>query len=215
MYNLEQINDSNINVESDDFLSIKSDSNLTPITKNKFSKDNKSVNNKCIGPCFPANKYLYHPMTFDIYKSFDISICPIKPNLQPDGIHSIMKCTLDDENKDYIDYNPFIENIQIASTHKIFLSQIYKLYNYNEILIFLKNDFLTLPLYSQRRLLNSIYLIYNDIITLDIFIDNLTLVYNNINNTDINNKFIKKIIIKLLKKKNKNINIFNFLEKNI
>lgn len=207
MYNLDQIDNTNAILKSDNFLNVESDSEPLPNLKNKLIDNKKYKNSNCIGPCFPPNKYLYHPVTFDIYKSYEFPICPLNPE-------GITFCTLDNDDNDYVNYNPFIENIQIAATHESFLNQIYKLSNHNDIIIFLKNEISVLPLYSQQRLLNTIYIAYNDIATLDIFINNVVSVYNNINNSNISRNIINKLIIKSFKKNKKN-NIFNYLEKNI
>jgi hypothetical protein len=95
---------------------------------------------------------------------------------------------------------------QIATSPNLFLKQIYNLNNYGDVLLFLKNDIINLPIYSQERLLKIIFNVYRDNNNFpdNNYVNCLSNILNNIYNIQINENKIYKKIIKI--KNNENIN---------
>jgi hypothetical protein len=115
---------------------------------------------KCIGPCYPANMLYYHPLTLQAIKSKSIS-CPIKQQKIGNKIKIKDKCTLNPDY-DFSNYDMFADIVQIATSDKLFLEQIYNIKNIYDVELFINNNIKQLPLLSQKRILNSIYKVYRD-----------------------------------------------------
>jgi hypothetical protein len=56
----------------------------------------------------------------------------------------------------------FADIVQIATSDKLFLEQIYNIKNIYDVELFINNNIKQLPLLSQKRILNSIYKVYRD-----------------------------------------------------
>jgi hypothetical protein len=115
---------------------------------------------KCIGPCYPANKLYYHPLTLQAIKN-NTSTCATQLYKIDNNIKIHDKCILN-ENYNYDNYDLFSDVIQIAMSDNIFLEQIYNIKNIVNVELFLDNDIKQLPILSQKRILNSIYRVYRD-----------------------------------------------------
>lgn len=186
LYNL--FNDGNINIIPSRELMINKNSKTNKSKKNsKTTRSNKSnkykkkkitlkrelgnliTNNnqftdkekyKCIGPCYPANTMYYHPISLQGIKN-NFSSCPIK-SVKIDGKQKIYEnCSINNEFN-YNDYDIFADIFQLASTEKLFLEQIYNIYNINDANLFIKNNLNELPTFSQKRIIESIYKVYRD-----------------------------------------------------
>jgi hypothetical protein len=70
------------------------------------------------------------------------------------------KCSNEDINNNYASFDIFSDTVLIASNDDMFLSQIYELDNINDVVNYLSNEFDELPIYTQRRLLKSIFNVY-------------------------------------------------------
>ena len=120
----------------------------------------KSVNNlDCLGPCYPPNTIYYHPIYFtpQIFNDFT---CPITRIL--DKNKDIDRCKEEDVSNDYKDFDIFEPIVHIANTPKTFLEQIYNINIIQDVIQFLEDSIDELPIYSQKRLLESIYETYID-----------------------------------------------------
>ena len=142
-----------------------------PITNNSNNSNNSNTNKiksiegyECIGPCYPPNTYFYNPSNLALISN-PYPSCPIKEQLitNPDGsVYQKLsaKCNEEDINKGETYFDIFSDNVQIATSSSNFLSDIYNLSNIADTVRFLTNEFDNLPIYSQRRLLNAVYLTY-------------------------------------------------------
>lgn len=118
----------------------------------------------CIGPCYPSNTIFYNPSNLGLVIN-PYPSCPIKEQkiINPDNTTYTKisaKCDENDINKGHLYFDIFSDTIQIATSSDNFLSEIYNLNNITDNVRFLSNEFDTLPIYSQRRLLNAIYYTY-------------------------------------------------------
>ena len=170
--------------------------------------------NKCIGPCFPKKNLYYNPITLQPIIEKNNSTCPIEPFVKDDELISHKKC--DEPSENYKNYDMFNEFSKIASTPKHFLLQIYNIDNYNTMTHFIKNDIEFLPLYTQKRIINAIFLAYktNTEFPHSLYIKNFVELFKKIYNINLNfNKTTKKIS---KYKNNDNIDdIFNYVKSKI
>jgi hypothetical protein len=121
-------------------------------------------NNKCLGPCYPS-KYIYkHPLFLQEYINLDKNTCPIKYNSE---VNLDSKFLINDEcatvTKNYDKYNPYKNdyiNYSLAYNNDAYLKQIYNINNIADAKKYLELNIETLPLLSQKRILNSIYNVY-------------------------------------------------------
>ena len=166
--------------------------------KNKFisNKYNDEINNniqiksingfECIGPCYPPNVVFYNPITLIGIKSSQPT-CPIKSqtiinkNNKKEKILAD-KCNIENIDKNYMSFDIFNDTVRIATTDYMFLNQIYNITNINDVVNFISNSFDVLPIYTQRRLLNSIFITYYKYIEFPkkIFIQKLSFILENI-----------------------------------
>ena len=114
-------------------------------------------NNKCISPCYPENYLYYNPLTLDAIIANKKS-CAIEPNNE-NNYKIADKCNKIDKN--YKKFNIFENDYKMADNDESFLRQIYEINNLNELHDYLLNKINKLPIYSQKRLLNSIFRVYN------------------------------------------------------
>jgi len=155
MNNIKKKNNStknNISITNNNLL--KNDDN---VKKNYEKKFPVSINNfNCIGPCYPPNTIFYNPITLNAAVSNVDSLCPIQSKEQFDI------CNINDVSPDFKKFDIFEDIIQIGSTNELFLKQLYKIYNYTDAINFFNDDIDNLPIYSQKRILNSIYYSYKN-----------------------------------------------------
>jgi hypothetical protein len=177
---------------------------------NKINNEgNDKKQNKCIAPCYPKKTLYYNPLILQPTIR-DHSSCPVEPYMDDDKMVAFKKCDKPSEN--YMNYDMFNEFVNIANTPKTFLEQIYNIDNYQNTISFLKNEQDFLPLYTQQRILNAIFLSYklnsdfpNKIYILK-FIEIFKKIYDiNLNKSKITNKIIK------YKNNNDIKNIFNHI----
>lgn len=115
----------------------------------------------CLGPCYPPNTVFYHPLYFKALKTKEY-VCPIKRRTDPNGeVIFADKCDPKDVTNDYQDFDIFEDIVQIANTPKSFLQQIYNIKSIEDVFKFLNDPIEELPVYSQKRILNCIYITFN------------------------------------------------------
>jgi hypothetical protein len=162
-----------------------------------------SINNKkCLGPCFPP-KYIYkHPQILNELMDIDKNTCPIKfeEKINKD------ECAI--VTKDYDKYNPYETdyiNYSIAFNDNAYLKQIYNINNINDVKNYLQFNIETLPLLSQKRILNCIYNAYlnNDLFPNKIYINLVKNILKKIFEIEIPST---KIYKQIMKNKNNNKN---------
>jgi len=160
-------------------------------------------NNKCIGPCYPENYLYYNPLTLDAIIANKKS-CAIEPNNE-NNYKIVDECNKIDKN--YKEFNIFENDYKIAYNDDTFLRQIYEINNLNELHDYLLNKINKLPIYSQKRLLNSIFRVYNKYndFPIDLFINKCQIILKQIYNKNLNLNKISKIIKKNINIKNKDI----------
>jgi hypothetical protein len=156
-------------------------------------------NNKCLGPCYPP-KYIYkHPLFLKEYINLDKNTCPIKYNQQ----------TINDEcavvTKDYNNHNPYETdyiNYSFAYNDDVYLKQIYNINNFANVKKYLELNIETLPLLSQKRILNCIYNQYlnNDLFPNKKYINLVKNILEKIFEIEISSTKIYKQIMKNKKK---------------
>lgn len=179
--------------------------------KNKsISKSNKSnIYNlpisidgyDCLGPCYPPNTVFYHPLYFATFKTKDY-VCPIKKTVNKNGEKILTDyCDPKDANNDYQDFDIFEDIVQIANTPKSFLQQIYNIKTVEDIYRFLNDSIEELPIYTQKRILNCMYLTYyrNENFPKELFCEKVQKVIKNIYDLNIP---IEKISNKIFSDKN-------------
>ena len=166
---------------------------------NNSSNNNELIqeeNHKCIGPCYPANMTFYHPFSLRPIKN-NFSSCPTKSTKVDNIIKYYDKCVVN-ENFDYVNYDIFADIFDLALNDKLFLEQIYKIKNMNDVILFLDNEINELPILSQYRIYNSIYKVYrdDDIFPNNKFIEGIQNILKSKFNLDSNTKKILNIIMK-------------------
>lgn len=166
---------------------------------------------KCIGPCYPSKTLFYNPLNLVGYYALNDPLCPIKKVFNEEIKEHIFvdRCNIEDITPDYKNYDIFDDSVQIASTDKLFLFQIYNITNINEVQTFISDTLDSLPSYSQKRLLNSLFQSYKNYEEFPnmIFSKKISHILKEIYHLDIDVKKINKKIIEL-KKKYEYINIF-------
>ncbi len=177
--------------------------------ENKENKEKTLENNKCIGPCYPENFLYYNPLTLQPIIQ-PMPTCGIMPSDKKSEFDIFKKCDLVTGN--YNNYDLFNEFDKIASSPINFLSQIYEIKNYTDVINFIKNDINNLPLYTQRRILNAVYVAYKNAIEFPdpLFITCFINVFKKLYNINLNNNNITKKIIKY-KNKTDVMDIFKFV----
>lgn len=157
-------------------------------------KNNKNKNeqiiytekgDKCISPCFPPNTLFYNPKNLSSIIESEPS-CAIKPytEITKDIETSFYygKCNIDDINDDYKNFHIFNDKIDIFHNDNSFLENIYDISDLYNLKIFLNDLIDDLPIYTQRRLLKSIFNVYYDFADFPrkIFIEKVKFVLENI-----------------------------------
>lgn len=183
---------------------------------NKFNNDDTVITQKgykCIGPCYPANTLYYNPLgLIGVISSYPS--CPIKKVMDKEYNNYIYadKCDAKDITPDYQNYDIFDDSVKIASTHNLFLSQIYNINDLQDVVKFLNDTIDSLPIYSQKRLLNSIFINYYKFneFPLKLFIDKSINIFKSIYLIKIDYDKIYKNILKLNNKDLYN-DIFSYL----
>jgi hypothetical protein len=193
-----------------------SNQNTDKINSN-INKQIKSVNNlNCIGPCYPPGIVFYNPLTMSSQVNYKNPSCPIKPKIitvdDKKIIREVDTCKSEDINNNYAEFDIFNDFFQIAVNDNMFLSQIYNINNIKDTVHFITNNFDSLPIYSQKRLLISIFEVYYKYIEFPkkIFIEKLKNVLEVI--FQIKNIQEKKIILELDKINKLNINLYEYFE---
>jgi len=186
----------------------------------KTFKQIKSVKGyDCIGPCYPANVVFYNPLNLVAIKS-KLPSCPIKKkeilnNNKKEIIYADI-CYPNDINYEHKYFDIFTDSINLAANDDIFLNQLYDIKNITDIVYFLSNSIDTLPIYTQRRILNSIFITYYKYIEFPkkLFTTKLIFILENIYKI---NNLNEKNIIPILDLINKNsFNLYEYFlnEKN-
>ena len=189
--------------------------NKTNKSKNNLKKNNKTIVNEhnfsniitsngynCIGPCYPANTVYYNPFTLTAIKA-QFPTCPIKKeeiDIEGEKVKIFAdKCNISDINEEYMNFDIFDDTVQIANSSDNFLKQIYEIYNISDVVIFLNDSIDIMPIYSQKRILESIFDVYYKYIEFpkQFFSDKINKVLVEIYNI---NKISSKDIIKELNK---------------
>jgi hypothetical protein len=156
-------------------------------------------NNKCLGPCYPS-KYIYkHPIILKEIIDMNKNTCPIKNE------QKMVKDECNVITKDYDKYNPYETNYinySIAYNDDAYLKQIYNINNIADVKKFLELNIETLPLLSQKRILNCIYNAYlhDELFPNKIYINLIRKILKKIFELDISSTKIYKQIMKNKKK---------------
>lgn len=172
--------------------------NTTKILNNSPYKNElfQVENSRCLGPCYPANTTYYHPLTLQSINN-KFSSCPTK-SIKVNGQTQIFDECIVNDNFDYKSYDIFADIFDLASTDNLFLEQIYKIKNINDVILFLDNEINELPILSQKRIINSIYKVYrdDDIFPNNKYIECLQNILNSRFNLNVSSKKILNIIMK-------------------
>lgn len=203
---------------------LKNKNKSIPNSNSRFNQDSeqvklnnhqqiKSKNNfNCIGPCYPPGIVFYNPLEMTSHINNDEPMCPIFPIFYNNMHKTNDICNKDDINNNYAEFDIFNDFFQIASNHYTFLSQIYNINNITDTVHFITNNFDVLPIYSQKRLLNSIFEVYYIYIEFPkkIFVEKLKNVLKEI--YDIKIYKDEKIISDLDKLKKLNIDLYQYFQ---
>lgn len=163
--------------------------------KNKLKK---LENNLCVGPCYPANYLYYNPINFEPVNNKYPS-CPTKLITDPETNDIISSVKCDNVSKNYNEHNIFDETIFFCSNNNDFLSDIYEISDLKESVNFLNDEIDRLPYYSQKRVLNSIFLVYGKYneFPIKIFGDKVNNIIKGIYKIEIKPELLYKKIINL------------------
>lgn len=183
---------------------------MNTFKNNKYNFPISEGNHRCIGPCYPPNTLYYHPIFIRplINKSF--ATCPInKTTINNEGKTIDLyadECNKNNITEKFNDFNIFDNLFEIASTFENFLSQLYWINNINDVNLFLNDKIDEKTIYSQKRILNSIFQIYFlDInLALELFISKVKIVLKKIYDLDLSNDKIKKNLFNIKKKEKYN-----------
>ncbi len=189
--------------------------------KNKFIP--KSSNNKlplsdkgyqCIGPCYPPNTIFYHPINLGAILLENEKVCPVDvyDNVSKNKIF-FDKCEKTEVTENYRDFDIFDDTIQIATTNQQFLRQIYSINTIEDVDIFLTDSIDNLPIYTRRRILNSIYWVWLNNINfpINVFVKKVSDVLKEIYSINLESSKIKKKLIENINKSKYN-NIFEYFK---
>ncbi len=143
------------------------------MTENKYPISMDDI--PCIGPCYPAGKYIFHPLDFT-YVTGDVPFCPTNKHnvLDKNGqtvVKNLSKCHPKDilHEKD-IDTNDILTPY-IVFNPKLFLSGFYNLNTTEEILEWLKKNSY-LPLNTKLRIIECTFISFGELYIIDnIFVD--------------------------------------------
>lgn len=189
------------------------------LDNNNFSNNNIfnfpiSINgHQCIGPCYPPNNLFYHPIYLTSLMELEEPICPtFKYFNDKEGTYDkIDQCRPEDITENFEKFELFEDTFQFASNEKFFLSQIYDINNLNGATEFLEESLELLPVYSQKRILNCIYSVWNGNknFPTDLFCTKIKYLLKTIYHIDLS---IEKIKNKIIDSKIYN-DIFDYFEK--
>jgi hypothetical protein len=171
--------------------------NFISVDENKKNRENKEIKaNECIGPCYPANYLFYNPLSFEPIIN-EYNSCPTKVIYKKDTNEYISSIKCDTISKKYESHDIFDETIFFCSSDYNFLKDVYEIYNLKDAVNYLNDEIDKLPYYSQKRILNSIFIVYgkyNDF-PIKFFGDKVSIVIKVIYDKDIEqDKLYKKII---------------------
>lgn len=177
--------------------------------KNKSISKSKKLNiydlpiskngNECLAPCYPPNTLFYHPLSLKSFIFENQNTCPINKTINSDDeVIFAEECDSKDVTNDYKNFNIFEDMVQIANTPKAFLAQIYNIKLVEDVLRFLNDSIDELPIYSQKRILNCMYLTFNknENFPKELFSEKIKNIIKNIYKLNISvEKIVKKIFV--------------------
>ena len=140
---------------------LKNNKSISKIDNNsKTIYSNKGY--KCIGPCYPENTIFYNPLGL-IASISNYPSCPINKEYDKENDNYIYadECNKKDVNYDFMNYDIFDESVKICIDKNHFLIEVYNIKNLKESINFLNDSLYTLPIYSQKRILDCIYATYS------------------------------------------------------
>ncbi len=179
--------------------------------KNSSNNEINDKNNDCIGPCYPPNTLYYHPTHLVAVYDDEDNTCPIMRDVESGLIDYTKKCNIDEVQ----DINDKILFISFSKNSFSFLKDIYDIKNFDDVINYLNINIRNLPIFSQKRILNSIYNAYinNDNFPNKKFIYRVKNVLEIVYNLKLSSKKIYDEIINIRNKKKYNINndIFIYL----
>lgn len=156
-----------------------------------------SINNQqCIGPCYPANEYITHPVNLDtVYLEENKPFCPTMPWKSREGelIKVVDECLKPDNMNSYT-YEEIVLNYvapNLSYTDKSFLKTLYDIASFESAIDWIFNN--ETHLYSKLRIMNSAWKAYG--IKADIINDQLLEFYVNI----VKKEWIKTIYLNIAK----------------
>ena len=179
----------------------------------KYNKDVDETiyyDEECISKCYPKNTLFYDTMDGKPYL-FDTDKCTILIKMNEET-------TKDCKTNNFvnnIDDEDNLLNILIYNSYS-YLNNIYNLKTYDDILNFLEINIKELPIFSQKRILNRIYLAYINYSEFPNkkYIFKVKKILNLVYNINIHSNKIYNKIIKLKNNNNKykeNNDIFQYL----
>jgi hypothetical protein len=183
---------------------------------NKFNLPKTLDNRQCIAPCYPPGSLFYHPIYLVPYKD-DVGgyFCPtIKYfNEKTDRYEGVGICKPEDVDEQYKYFDIFDDVLRLASTDELFLHQIYDINNIYSATQFINDSMETMPVYTQKRILNCIFNVWQNDPNFPYFIfcQKVSYVLKSIYNVNLDPEKIKNKIINI--KKQKYNDIFNYLSK--
>lgn len=140
---------------------------------------------KCIGPCYPPNTILYNPYNLCMTIESEPT-CAIKPKKVKIGVDEIVDnfetCDVEDIDYNYKNFNILNDDVLLFGDDNIFLDYVYDISNLQNLKFYLLNSFSDLPVYTQRRLLRSMFIVYYDFVDFPkkIFIEKIKFVLDEI-----------------------------------
>ena len=120
----------------------------------KYPKSKHNL--QCIGPCYPANKRVIHPVTVEYISDFNNPFCPVDLFVNEDNrVQTLDQCyrpTVTDENMEDVSMKVIEPQLNFNSIH--FLRIYYRINSFDEVLVWLENN----PNHTQiskQRIVNA------------------------------------------------------------
>lgn len=130
--------------------------------KQKYPKSKK--NQQCIGPCYPPNKRILHPVTIRYVTNYNEPFCPTeqyvdKKTGKMDVIDACYHATAEEESKNVVEMSTINPSLAFTCTH--FLRIYYKIASFDEAMDWLENN-QEAPYYTKERIINCAWNSYGE-----------------------------------------------------
>ena len=128
----------------------------------KYPKSKKNI--QCIGPCYPPNKKILHPVTIRYESDYHEPFCPTlqytdKKSGSTQWTDVCYHVTAKEEDKEMVTMNIINPSLAFTSTH--FLRVYYNITSFEDALQWLDNNS-EAPYYTQERIINCAWNSYGD-----------------------------------------------------